>query len=882
MRVLCQTLGTRRLLTIVGPGGIGKTRISVETLSRVGDTFPDGIWFVELAPIGSDDLVAVAICDAVDAVKTTAATPLERACWKLAAGRQLLVLDNCEHLTAAAARMTSALLRECPGLTVLATSREPLGLEDESVWPCPPLDMPAEGVRQPDELARSAAVQMFCDRAQVQLPSFRLTVSNAAQVGAICRRVDGLPLALELIAPWMTLLSPQDVLSKLDTALEVLARGGAELPSRQRTMRDVLYWSERLLTQEQRAAFCRLSVFAGGFSLAGAEAVLADLALAGVLDVIASLSARSLITADVSGDAARFRMLEPVRQYAAERLREDPRADHQARESQLAWLAELATEANEHILGGPDMPWLRRMDSELNNVRAALDWGFVGAPDLAASAATAMVYYCVVRGLLGEGRGWARSSLRVGGPALARAAFMTGLLSMWLGDVTSAEKALAQARSLLDDETMSSDRAMLAFAEAAVDSLKDDHASMEAHGREALEAARDTDDDARAMYALEALATRAYLSGDNGRSIELYRERLALAWRLGNEWTVAQSYNGIADAAIAGDNIMVAAEAIRDGLRAAEAVHAGSEDSSFVAYLVEDAGIVAIRTGHASAGLRLMSAAAASFDRARWVGGSPDDNARRPYWINTARSVLDAEESRRSWESGRDLAVAAAVTEALELLAAIIAVGDGTSAHYRHELEAREAVNAFVREGEFWSVTFAGKTIRLRDSKGLRDIARLLANPGREMAAVDLAASVESSALAVAGQMLPDSGFGPASDAGEVLDAEARRQYRERLVELEDEVNEATSANDPERATLARQEREFLLAELGAAVGLSGRQRSALDPAERARKAVSMRIRDAVGRMRAENHDLGDHMRRSIQTGAFCVYDPASPTRWRL
>jgi hypothetical protein len=191
-----------------------------------------------------------------------------------------------------------------------------------------------------------------------------------------------------------------------------------------------------------------------------------------------------------------------------------------------------------------------------------------------------------------------------------------------------------------------------------------------------------------------------------------------------------------------------------------------------------------------------------------------------------------------------------------------------------------ETQNAFVLEGDYWSVSYAGTTSRLKDSKGLRDIARLMATQGNEVAAVDLIGARTPFSGSVSG--LPDRGFGIEGDAGDVLDAEAREQYRLRLVELEAEVDEAAAANDPVRAERARDEREFLLAELRASIGLHGRTRRAIDPAERARKAVTWRIRDAITRAESAHPAFGDHLRRSVRTGAFCVYDPQEPTRWSL
>jgi hypothetical protein len=193
----------------------------------------------------------------------------------------------------------------------------------------------------------------------------------------------------------------------------------------------------------------------------------------------------------------------------------------------------------------------------------------------------------------------------------------------------------------------------------------------------------------------------------------------------------------------------------------------------------------------------------------------------------------------------------------------------------------RVAANMFLREGDFWSLTYEGVVVRLKDSKGLRDIARLLATPGRGVAAVDLTSGAHRDAGRAA-STIADLGLGPEADAGEALDAEARAQYRSRLADLEEEISEAGANNDPERASRAREEREFLIAELGAAVGFGGRPRRLLDPAERARKAVTWRVHEALDHIEKVHQALGRHLRRSVQTGSFCVYDPPEPMEWRL
>jgi hypothetical protein len=298
---------------------------------------------------------------------------------------------------------------------------------------------------------------------------------------------------------------------------------------------------------------------------------------------------------------------------------------------------------------------------------------------------------------------------------------------------------------------------------------------------------------------------------------------------------------------------------------------------------VSSTGILAVQRGEPAVGLRLLGAARAQMDLHRYRD-LPLDAERYRRWIETATEQA-AGEADAAWSQGLELSLDQALAEAQAFLAET-PEAQGDTAPTRPsiaELGAEPgAANSFLRDGEFWALGFAGRVVRLRDSKGLRDIARLLACPGRELAAVDLAASVQPGILAARYGTQAESGLGLQADAGPLLDAQARHEYRERLKEVEGELAEAAADNDPERAAQAHRERDLLLSQLGAAVGLGGRQRASLDPAERARKAVTGRIREAIGHIEVVHSELGHHLRRSIRTGTFCAYDPPAPTVWVL
>ena len=317
-------LGRTRLLTLTGPGGVGKTRLAVEAAAGLVDEYPDGLWFVDLAPLAEPALVARAVADA-GRVAVHTGLPVDATLAKAIGERRiLLVLDNCEHLVESCARLADVLLRTCSELRTLATSREILGTTGEVTWPVPALTLPpADGVRALASLAASEAVRLFAERAAAARPDFELTEANAAAVARICRRLDGVPLALELAAARLRVLSPEQIAARLDDRFRLLTGGNRTALPRHQTLAAAVTWSYDLLRDDERLLFRRLSVFAGGWTLEAAEAVCGGPAGGGskpvpepVLDTLARLVDRSLVLADEAGGGVRYRFLETIRQYA--------------------------------------------------------------------------------------------------------------------------------------------------------------------------------------------------------------------------------------------------------------------------------------------------------------------------------------------------------------------------------------------------------------------------------------------------------------------------------------------------------------------------------------------------------------------------------------
>jgi predicted ATPase len=420
-----------RLLTLIGPGGIGKTRLAIQAATELADLYADGACFVELAPISDPGLVAAAIAQALgvpDASSNLRATLRDF----LAEKHLLLVLDNFEHLLPAA-ELVSALLSEARGLSVLATSREALSLSGEQALDVPPLQLPSRS-KSPEleQLSQYEAVRLFVDRARAVKTDFRLTSANAAVVVEICHRLDGLPLAIELAAARVRHAAPAALLPLLDRRLPLLTGGARDAPARHRTLRGAIAWSYDLLSVEERALFRRLSVFAGGCSLEAARAVaMLDGAASAidVLDDIASLVDKSLVrSGGATSGAARYTMLETVREFGLEQLA-DVGEEAAIRARHADYFEAQVQQAAPHFLREEQLEWLARMDDELDNLRVVLQFLLdTDQRERGQLLAGSLWYFWSIHSRVSEGHQW-----------------LTGLLAGPPGHATSAQ---ARARAL--------------------------------------------------------------------------------------------------------------------------------------------------------------------------------------------------------------------------------------------------------------------------------------------------------------------------------------------------------------------------------------------------------------------------------------------------
>lgn len=366
-----------RLVTLVGPGGVGKTRLALRAAGELLDGSGGGVWLVELAALADPDTVPVAMASVLGIKDQPGLSTLERVVAALSDQYLLVVVDNCEHLLDAVANLADALLRSCPRVHLLATSREPLGIEGEHVYRVPPMSLPPAGAEGMPDVAGSEAVALFVERAYAQQSHFELTDDNAALVAAVCRRLDGMPLAVELATARLRSMSLAEVHSRLDERFKLLSSGGRTALPRQRTLRALIDWSYDLLDCFEQTLLRHLSVFVGDFDLDAAEAVcaLGDAEPSDVADLLASLVDKSLVVADTAGPTTRYRMLETIREYAAElRAAGDPREAQRLRHCHADYYRDLVDRAASQLRGPLQAMWMTRLHDAYPNLRAAVDW----------------------------------------------------------------------------------------------------------------------------------------------------------------------------------------------------------------------------------------------------------------------------------------------------------------------------------------------------------------------------------------------------------------------------------------------------------------------------------------------------------------------------
>ena len=523
-----------RLLTLTGPGGSGKTRLALQTAANLAEDFEDGVCFVELAHLSIPGLVAEGAARALG-LRPAGLSPTEALLNYLAPREMLLLLDNCEHLIEACAGLVDVLLRSCPGLKILATSREALSVPGERTWLVPSLSLPgAQEEMVPWQLVRHGSIRLFVERAEAVAPDFTLNEQNAPAVARICQRLDGIPLAIELAAVRVRVLSASQIAARLDDRFLLLTGGSRVALPRQRTLLATMDWSHELLSERERTLFRRTSAFANGFTLEAAEAVCAGdgVERGEILDLLCRLVDKSLVLVGRrGGDGARYRMLETVGQYASEKLggsgeRVSVRSRHADFFLRLA-------ESAEPALSGPDQrEWMDRLDAEVGNLRAAMAWfREAGEPEADLRLASALWEFCHARGHYEMGRTWLEDALsKSSDPTPLRAGALTGagLLAFLQCDYGRAGEHLEQSLSLFEDLA---DRRGVAEVKDVLGGVAREHGDYERARtlhEESLTLWRELEDEHGTAVSLYYLGLVAWLNGENERAGELSARALQM------------------------------------------------------------------------------------------------------------------------------------------------------------------------------------------------------------------------------------------------------------------------------------------------------------------------------------------------------------------
>ena len=534
-------LATTRLLTLTGVGGSGKTRLALEVARGLIEAYPDGVWLVQLAPLSEGELVPKAVAETLQIPERPGESLFATLAELLRDRHLLIILDNCEHLLDAAARLVDKVLDSCPRVHILATSREALGVEGEVRWLVPPLSAPEMG-RKPsaEELEAYEAVHLFVERARGRDASFSLNPRNAPAVTQICGSLEGIPLAIELAAARVGTLSVEQISQRLTGSLNLLAGSRTQLP-RQRTLRGALDWSYELLSEDEKKLFGRLSIFAGGWPLEAAEKVASGGGIGEdeVLDLLLDLVEKSLVVVEPAEQReVRHRLLEPVRQYALEKLGQSGEAEEVRRRHAGFFLA-LAEEAEPRLRGPEDIEWFQRLEAEHDNLRAALSWAFErGEVELALRLAAALCIFWRAHGDMAEGREWLEAAL-AGDDRTSVAARMKALMAMfWLTDQWDLDRVEAVAEEGLElskeAEIEGSFAASLQIMMAAPLWSRGDYERAKELLEESLALSRKAGDRvliAEALLRLGRVPTNP--PGDTARAKEIFEEGIAVCREAG-------------------------------------------------------------------------------------------------------------------------------------------------------------------------------------------------------------------------------------------------------------------------------------------------------------------------------------------------------------
>jgi len=704
-------LASARLVTLTGTCGVGKTRLGHEVAARVLDAFHGGVWVVDLAALTDPDLVPQSIASVLDVREEPDRSLTASVAAVLRGERLLLVLDNCEHLIEACASIADVLLRACPDLTILATSRQALGIAGETTFSVPSLSLAScwdnlvttsAGTAEPRELdawapsalgmiersAPSEAVQLFVERAQAAVPAFALTARNVSAIEKICQRLDGIPLAIELAAARVAVLSPDQIEARLDDRFRLLSGGSRTALPRYRTLRALIDWSHDLLDEQERTVLRRLAVFSGGWTLEAAESVCAGDGVEPdeILDLLSGLVAKSLVfTSEGPDDEVRYGFLEFLREYAVEKLR-DAGEETALRERHCSWYLAFAEQAEPRLSGSQSELWLDCLERERENLRAVLAWCVDrGDAETGLRLSGALARFWLVRGPYRETRGTltellalpqAQATSASSLSARTKALFTVGRLDMRQDDSAAAEsryqEALTASRELGDRRG----EAIALFSIGHVARVRGEY-----------EAARRRFEESRQVFAAlgdrywlgqidHELGVAAFYEGDLTAARALYEAALAAYKALGDEWGIVAALDDLGEVAFLEGDLAQARALLRGSLEMARRI---GDRERIAMVLVALAGMAVVE-GQPTRALRLASAATGLNDVAG-LHRSPAWHVMVEQWLAPAYEAMSPDDVAAVQAAGQVMSLDDAVEYALssDVPASDLAAADGST-----------------------------------------------------------------------------------------------------------------------------------------------------------------------------------------------------------
>jgi predicted ATPase/class 3 adenylate cyclase len=648
-----------RLLTLTGAGGCGKTRLALQVAADLLDDSPGGVWLVELAALTDGAMVVQAAASALSIREVPGQPVLQTVIDYLKTRQMILVLDNCEHLLGACAEIAGAILRHCPGVSLLATSREGLGVAGEQTYRVPSMSLPDPVQPQtPESLCQSESARLFVERAGQGQPDFHVTPQNTAVLASICRRLDGIPLAIELAAARVRALSLEEINSKLDQRFRLLTGGSRTALPRQQTLRSLIDWSYVLLNLQEQMLMQRVSVFSGGWTLEAAEAVCSGDGIEEweVLDLLSSVVDKSLVIVDFGGKVARYRLLETVRQYARDRLLEREDA-HECRNRHLAYYLNLAERVAPNLTGPDQLEWLATLDPEYENLRAALEWS-LDLPDdgaMAVRMGASLWPYWNMRHRRSEGRPLlaavlARSAASAMSTASAVTALGAGVLAWYQGDLVESQSRSEQSLATFN---LLGDQVGVARALNALGNVKNSGGDLDgalACHEEALAIRRNLGDLGGVSQSLNNVATVYVARGDFQAAQRYLQESLAIIRERGNPWAVAIALVNLGEVACELGDLQASRAYFVECL--AKTLELGWRGNPF---LLESLTILALAESRPDVAVSLFGAA----ERVREVVEmplTPSEQERVEAGIAVARATLNDDAAfEAAWQKGRTM-----------------------------------------------------------------------------------------------------------------------------------------------------------------------------------------------------------------------------------